>query len=114
MFVKTHIGDFTRGFDRFLLTVLATYILPTAILHLAQRDGEARCDPDILKFYEMSSFTYEVEFKMHEMKNKTSMSLNTFAFLAEFPNSDGHDWDFLDSSPLAFVLHSMRRLLFHR
>lgn len=51
---------------------------------------------------------------MLETKNNTSMSLNTFEFLAEFPNSDGHDGDFLDSSPLAFVLHSMRRLLFHR
>lgn len=47
----------------------------------------------------MSSFTYQVEFKMHETKNKTFMRLNTFVFLAEFPNSDGHDGDFLDSSP---------------
>ena len=62
----------------------------------------------------MSSFTYQVPFKMLETKNNTSMSLNTFEFLAEFPNSDGHDGDFLDSTPLAFVLHSMRRLLFHR
>ena len=50
---------------------------------------------------------------MHETKNKTFMRLNTFVFLAEFPNSDGHDGDFLDSSPLASVLHSMRSLLFH-